>query len=277
MQQPGANFSTALAEALPETGRVDGPAPAASGPPVAEDGFARMRPLQRLARYAGVIHYIAGKHPALFYPLFRLRGGYGMRNPVRRDTDLVIEGYPRSGNTFALLAFRLSQHQPVKTADHFHVPAQVMLAARYGVPACVLIRDPEDVVRSLVVKYPFIRPKDALRGYRSFYRACLRYRDHFVAASFDQVTSDFGEVVDSINAKFGTNFVRFEHREANIRRVFDFLDERNEALDQDDLESPRPTVSKDEAKNGVSFADCGTLLARCRAIFDEFVNPSVRS
>jgi hypothetical protein len=29
---------------------------------------------RRLPGYAGVIHYAAGKHPALFYPLYYLRG-----------------------------------------------------------------------------------------------------------------------------------------------------------------------------------------------------------
>ncbi len=222
---------------------------------------------RRLPRYAGVIHYAAGKHPALFYPLYYLRGGRGSRMPVRRNTELVLEGFPRCGNSFALLAFRAAQGREVVTADHLHVPAQIKRAAQYGIPACVLIREPEDMVRSLVVKHSFIRPKDALRGYLGFYRACLPYRDRFVVASFEQVTADFGAITDRINARFGTSFVRFENREANIRRVFEALDERNRWLRGDDLTVARPNGIKEAAKQQVDLSDCAALLARCRKIY----------
>lgn len=221
---------------------------------------------QRVARYAGVIHYAAGKHPALFFPLYYLRGGRGSRLPVRRDTELVIEGYPRSGNTFALVAFRFAQGRDVVTADHLHVPAQIKRAARYGIPICLLIREPEDMVRSLVVKHSFIRPKDALRGYLGFYRACYRYRDRFVVAKFEEVTADFGAVTDRINARFGTSFHRFENREANIRRVFAALDERNRWLRGNDFTVARPNGTKDAVKRQVDLSDCTALLARCRKI-----------
>jgi len=45
-----------------------------------------------------------GRHPFLFYNFYRLK-------PSRRDllvdrrTRIVIEGFPRSGNTFAVVAF----------------------------------------------------------------------------------------------------------------------------------------------------------------------------
>ncbi len=225
---------------------------------------------KRVARYAGVIHYAAGKHPALFYPLFYLRGGRGSRLPVRRDTELVIEGYPRSGNTFALVAFRFAQGRDVVTADHLHVPAQIKRAARYGIPICLLIREPEDMVRSLVVKHPFIRPKDALRGYFAFYRACRRYRHRLVVARFDQVTSDFGSVIDRVNARFGTGFARFESHEGNLRKIFALVDERNRWLKGDDLTVARPNGIKEAAKRGVDLSDCERLLARCRDVYRDF-------
>lgn len=225
---------------------------------------------KRVARYAGVIHYAAGKHPALFFPLYYLRGGCGSRLPVRRDTELVIEGYPRSGNTFALVAFRFAQGRDVVTADHLHVPAQIKRAARYGIPICLLIREPEDMVRSLVVKHPFIRPKDALRGYLAFYRACRRYRHRLVVARFDQATADFGAVIDRVNARFGTGFARFESHEGNLRKIFELVDERNRWLKGDDLTVARPNGIKEAAKRGVDLAGCERLLARCRGIYREF-------
>ena len=231
--------------------------------------------LKRLGRYAGVIHYAAGRHPALFYPLYRMRNPRRTAiapHPVRRDTEIVIEGFPRSGNTFALLAFRLAQPREVVTADHLHVAAQIIRAARYGIPACVLVRDPEDAVRSLVVKYPFIRAKDALRGYASFYRACMRYRDHLVIARFEEVTQDFGAVIDRINARFGTGFARFEHGPRNVRRVFALLDARNRALRGDERSLARPTALKEDLKRRIDLADCARHLARCREVYAAFTS-----
>lgn len=223
----------------------------------------------RIRGYASVVHYLAGAYPALFFPLRRLGGQVGIGPAVARDTDLVIEGFPRSGNTFAVHAFRLAQPHAVKTADHIHVPAQVIRAARYRVPACILARRPEDAVRSLVVKYPFLNPRHVLRGYAGFYERCLPYREHFVAATFDQVVADFGGVIDRINRRFGASFHRFEPTEENLRRIFQGIDERNadEAVDPV-LGSARPNHSKEAAKRRVRLREDDPLLDRCRAVFE---------
>ncbi|MGK9167033.1 hypothetical protein KXR53_12080 [Inquilinus limosus] len=225
--------------------------------------------IERIGGYAGVIHYVTGAYPALFFPLRRLGGKIGIGPAVARDTDLVIEGFPRSGNTFAVHAFRLAQPHPVKTADHIHVPAQVIRAARYRVPTCILARRPEDAVRSLVVKYPFLNPRHVLRGYAGFYERCLPYREHFVAATFDQVVADFGGVIDRINHRFGTSFHRFQPTEENLRRVFQGIDDQNAEESVDPIfGSARPNHSKEAAKLRIHLREDDPLLDRCRAVFE---------
>lgn len=58
-------------------------------------------------------------YPWLYFPIQRLRP---QRRDlvVARDTEIVIEGYPRSANTFAVAAFLLAQGRPVKIAHHLH-------------------------------------------------------------------------------------------------------------------------------------------------------------
>ncbi len=226
--------------------------------------------LERLWRYAGVIHHAAGPYPALFYPLHALRHGGRVPQAVARDTEIVIEGFPRSGNTFALLGFQLAQGRSVKTADHLHVPAQIMRAAEWDIPAVVVIREPEAVVRSLVVKYPYLSPRHVLQGYAAFYERCLPYRDKLVAATFEQATCDLGAVIDRVNARFGTRFLRFEHTTANERRVFAALDRRNLSVNGQDgeaLTSYRPNGAKEMAKRGVRLEGCERALERCRALW----------
>jgi hypothetical protein len=90
----------------------------------------------------------AGAHPAIYFNLFRLlRTRRSVERLVTPDTQLVIEGFPRSGNSFARRAFVMAQNESshkTRIAHHIHVPAQVVRAARWRIPTLVLIRrDPE--------------------------------------------------------------------------------------------------------------------------------------
>src|ERR671920_2182155 len=92
----------------------------------------------------------AGSHPTIFFSLYRLlRTRKDLTRAVTPDTQLVIEGFPRSGNSFARRAFIMAQDEPqIKNhiAHHLHVPAQVVQAARWQIPTLVLIRRPRDAV-----------------------------------------------------------------------------------------------------------------------------------
>lgn len=223
-----------------------------------------------LKRYADVLHYAAGYHPALFYPLARRRRARTAGNLVTPDCDIVIEGYPRCGNTFALNAFLFAQPGPVKTADHVHVPAQVMRAVRLGLPTLVVIREPEAAVRSLVVKHGFVRPKDALRGYWLFYRSILGARRGYVAADFAEVTTDFGGVCRRLNARFQTGFAEFRHNEETEAAVFARIEARNRALGQGETEIARPSAAKQAPKQAVDLTGCTAWLQRCRNLYARF-------
>jgi len=91
------------------------------------------------------------------FPLQTAARGHRAR-AVDRATELVIEGFARSGNTFAVAAFSLAQPRPVRLAHHLHAPAQVLLAARMGIPCIVLVRDPVDAVASRLIRRRFTRP-----------------------------------------------------------------------------------------------------------------------
>ncbi len=74
-------------------------------------------------------HELLGDAP-FFLPLQRLLTPESARDrAITERTQLVIEGFPRSGNTFASKAFTLAQDRPVVVASHVHLPAQVKLAS----------------------------------------------------------------------------------------------------------------------------------------------------
>jgi hypothetical protein len=190
---------------------------------------------------------------------------------VPGETLLTIEGYPRSGNTFAVQAFKIGQQPPLRIAHHLHVPAQVIQSVRFGIPTCVIIRKPEDTIRSLILKYPMLPPKAALLGYANFYETFYDYRQCFVTALFDQVISDFGAVIDQINAKFGTHFKRFEHTQDNLEKVYERLGHKAFHADGGEVFGGfSPNTMRETAKKKIELTRYAALRQRCMAIYHRF-------
>jgi hypothetical protein len=167
-----------------------------------------------------------GRH-TIALPIFRLyavlaKGGIGV---VNSSTDIVIEGYPRSANTFALAAFLLAQQRQVNVAHHIHGPAQIIWAARHNIPTLVLIREPNDSVLSLIVRQPAVSLELAIRNYIKFYEKVFLYNDSYVLADFDEIISDYGAVIGRVNLRFGTFFAKFEHTDKNVQRCYQLIEE----------------------------------------------------
>jgi hypothetical protein len=94
-----------------------------------------------------------------------------------------------------------------------------------GIPALVLIRAPEDSILSVVLRNPRIDIGRAMKGYQRFYHPLLRMRNRFVGATFEEVTSDFGEMIGRVNDHYGTGFVPFHHTEENAASVLAEIEE----------------------------------------------------
>jgi hypothetical protein len=146
---------------------------------------------------------------------------------VTRNSAIVIEGFPRSGNTFSAAAFALSNPAAGHVGRHLHAPGHVLRGVRLGVPTVVLVRSPRDAVLSYVIRRAALTPHDAVLEYLDFYRTVWRVRERFVTASFHRVISDFGAVLDDVNAKFGTSFARYEHTASNEAATFQLVEQMN--------------------------------------------------
>lgn len=162
------------------------------------------------------------EYPSLYLPFARRKYPGPSPEVISPETELVIDGYTRSATTFAVYALQLSQPKPVRLAHHLHAPAQLIEAARRGVPALVLIREPQGAILSQVVREPWVTVSGALIAYSRFYKCLLPYRDRFVVGEFEQVTNDFGDVIRRLNTRFRTSFAEFEHTESSVREVLDF-------------------------------------------------------
>jgi hypothetical protein len=166
-------------------------------------------------------------YPSLFFPLMQLNKRL-RRIPggplVTRDTELVIEGFFRCGNTFAAIAFLECQDQPVTIANHSHSAATIIRASKLGIPALVLIREPGETIPSLLLKHPHVSMRQALRAYIHYHNKIRPYRQDFVIATLKETTTDYGLVIERVNRRFGTDFTPFHHTEDTVKRVFERIE-----------------------------------------------------
>jgi hypothetical protein len=201
--------------------------------------------VSRAARLSYELKTIAARSP-LALPIQRLRRRGEVLGP---DTEIVIESFPRCASSFAVAAFRLAQEpRASRIAHHTHAPAQVIAAVRRGVPTLVLLREPEEAVLSHVVYTPGLTPEVSLRGYVRFHEPLLPHRGGFVVGLFEEVISDFGSVIERVNARFGTTFRPFEHRPEHLARIDREIEEdyRSRARSAEELARtiPLPTEER---------------------------------
>jgi hypothetical protein len=147
----------------------------------------------------------------VFLPIILRLTPRGTGRTITEHTELVIEGFPRSSNTFAAAAMLEAAHDGMIVASHVHTPSQVILAARRKVPTLVVAREPRNTVRSLIMATPHVSVGTAIAEWNHHHELVWRSRDSFVIGTFEQVTTDFGSVVRRLNRRFGLDLPLFEH------------------------------------------------------------------
>lgn len=216
-------------------------------------------------------------HPVLD----RFRGQFSDQR-VREHTSVVIEGFPRSANTFAVYAFRSAQDENVSIASHIHLPLQVREGSRLHKPTLVLIREPTAAAVSLAVRNEPLTLRQCLRSYIVFYKSILSYQSTFVAATFDQVTSDFGKVTRRLNCKYGTRFIEFQHTPENVENVWRDVNLKYKEWNwsQDDVvkKSNYPSEERERfassLKTEIRKPRYNKALSEAKRLFDTFVEIS---
>lgn len=159
---------------------------------------------------------------------------------VNSSSIIMIEGYPRCANSFAVRAFRKNNEigSVFKTATHLHSHAHVLHALYLNIPTLVLIREPDfailsrlaHIIESNEIRYNSFSNDNnhqllALtrywtKRYFKFYSSLLTYKDNFVTADFREVVNNFDSIIDKINSFYDTNFNHFNHTQENVNLIF---------------------------------------------------------
>lgn len=286
-----------------QAGKADHPATSAGGEAVVEERGTTMTALGRLPEILSVddpsepftrrswrytarralreARKVLGDDP-VFLPIVLRATPLGTSRRLTDETQLVIEGFPRSGNTFAFFAIKHAERlagREVAVASHVHTPSQVRAAVNQRYPTLVVIRRPIDVITSLLIAAPHVGFATAIREYTHHHRTLLPLRDRFVIGTFDQVTTDFGAVTARVNERFGTDFACFEPTEENNEAVFAAIEENHRVLHGgSENVVPRPSAARRAEKEWLleqlTAPRYEGLLAEADEVFVEYQKAS---
>lgn len=197
-------------------------------------------------------HFVCAR-PKLYNILVAFLPPERQRLAANKETECIIDGYPRSANTFAVVAFKSAGNAHLSLAHHTHVPATVLYGCTHNLPTVVLIRNPLDAVCSAVI-FSGAQPRALLKEWIWFYRNCWAYRSKFVVASFNEVTEDFGAVIEKLNLRWGTSFAVFKSDDEAMARV----DSRIEAIalrkGQGERQVAKPSCVREKYREAVQRA-----------------------
>ncbi len=161
-----------------------------------------------LSRYYVIYSYFAKKNGAYL---------------VEHDTDLVIEGFPRSANSFFEAAVRMRHQNPLKLSHHTHARSNIDRAIQLSVPCVVLLRNPIDAVISYMEESEKLSsPNVLLREYIIFYQNISQYKEKVKLITFETATKDTEHAIDHVFDWAGlikTNHSHFSDAETILDEV----------------------------------------------------------
>ncbi len=165
------------------------------------------------------------------------------------NTDLVIEGFPRSSNSFTIWMLNLLQGQGprLKIAHHTHSVDNFRLAQAFEVPAAVLVRQPEDAILSFMI-YSGAEVAVASNRWLQFYEETLEVLDAPLVLPFETVTQDFNQVVERLNAMAGFQVPLSQDLEADTKAAYATARTRAEEVHQGRLTQKIAIPSEDRER-----------------------------
>ena len=155
--------------------------------------------------------------PALHRPYLRIR-----HLPATfHGTRIVVQGFPRSGNTFLQVVLAECGEEPIEVFAHMHSPTVFRYALDQEIPVIMPVRAPLQSVASLIVWNKW-HPIRAIDHYLSYYRNARRYLNDIAVAEFANFTRDTPTFLRRVEAITGIVYRRDDHEtltEYGFRRI----------------------------------------------------------
>lgn len=224
--------------------------------------------------------YLVSSYPAVYLPWARRHyRGTGVV-VVDDDTELVIEAFGRSGSTFAVDAFESVQTRPVTIAHHTHASAAVIDGVRRGIPTLVLVKDPVAATLSHMDRRK-IGAEQPLRAWVRYHERIAPHRHGFVVGATKDLSTGVGDMIEALNARFGTAYEVFSPSPAAVAAVFDGIESRNLARYGERTEfvarpNPEREARKEAGRQEAEGPRLASLRERAHALYDRLTEERSR-
>ena len=219
------------------------------------------------------IHSIVAREPSLwlFYMPYlwwgkvkkKIKGIDPKESEVKNHTELVIDGFQGSANSFATVAFKNSQRRNVTIAHHLHSPAQIIKAVDKDIPVLLTVRDPVGAILSLTGRWHYISVTQALKSYIGFYSKLLDCTDGLVISTFEQTIKNLDWVVGEVNIRFDTDFDLIDMNRAGR--------ESREEVSESEAEKKLRNQIKALKKQEFDWKKNSVLLQEAQELYEKFV------
>jgi hypothetical protein len=122
------------------------------------------------------------KHSPLLFQLMRPQKIDMDGNPCRAlpNTEIVVDSFPRCGNTFLYHLLRETQPPGTRIAHHMHSAGHLAMGSRLGIPTISIVRHPQDACLSLIIRNPKAQAKDTLLNYLHFHMTLSKLKKVYI-------------------------------------------------------------------------------------------------
>lgn len=219
--------------------------------------------------------WIHRRYRELLWPNFGLHALYLAARGRKVDpasADIALEGFGRSGNTFATTALRMSQPRPLRIISHFHYPIAVGRPADAGLPVCVVLRQPVDSIASYC-QYSSWGPQRFIDDFIAWHRYVLPWLDRICVVRFEDFTADFNRLVRAVNRVYGPVLTEVADPSALTPRVFAQIEQEQPGGRVDELTVHRPSDLRRARKPEIVArirADHAGDLARVMDLYERY-------
>lgn len=209
-------------------------------------------------------------------------------NPLFRElhvtdrTDLVVEGYPRSGANFAanlIQAATPPNRPPLSISYRRHTRSQIVTAQTKQIPVIILLRSPRDTIKSYFVATEGKIPIGYLvRNYVAYYDFIKRKSAYVSLFSFDELSTNPQKFLDCATRVLGTSLLGAEAAERLAKdKAGEFYQQlaghkKDELLAQREAATPTAWKEKKKAALGAALEEHKAELADANRIYSDLLS-----
>ncbi|KKD61344.1 hypothetical protein RN22_06395 [Grimontia sp. AD028] len=175
----------------------------------------------------------------------RLLVSIDKRKICNKKTDIVIDGYPRSGNSYCVHLVEM-QNPNLSISHHTHLPNNIKLAILLKKPIIVVIRSPQEAILSNLI-YSDNDLGKLCDDYLEYYELIFRFRYRVNIVIFEDVIQNEKLLYEAVELETGkkinkeTTTAEMEERTRNKHKR-----EMNQSLIT--IKSGMPSVKRNEVK-----------------------------